>query len=544
MIKGENEWQVFGIPGGGKTTYLSEKIRKAAEKKGGERILVSSFTRAAAKELTGRDLPIPKENVGTLHSICYRLLGHPKIANAKIKDFNKEYPNSRLSEGHQDINESAVDMHLQTRGDEAFAHVQINRARMIPKEKWHNDARSMDKVWEEWKWKNDYVDFTDMIEMVRRQKLCPPGIDIGIFDEAQDFTPQQLDLIRFWATENLSYIMIAGDDDQCLYDFSGADPEVFLNPDVPLERKHILNKSYRCPRSIQDRARSWIERIQKREPKEQLPRTNGIDVAEGEVSKIPLSINTPDQTAYRLKLMLDHYPDQTIMVLASCSYMLVPLIKSLKDRGVPFANRYRRRQGSWNPLKASRGMSPTQRFLAYLKPAGPDFEGVRLWEHRQLSAWVDMCKADGLLQKGGKQKIKDLGKLSECQPEYLVATMIDCFEGDKLDEALKRAPDWLSEHVLTDFKNRLEYPLKVMENYGQDSLEDEPRLLIGTIHSVKGGEADNVLLFPDISMKAYRIASQSPSTREAIIRQFYVGMTRAKERLFICEPGTQFKVGI
>ena len=114
MIKGENEWQVFGPPGTGKTTHLSSKIKAAAEKSGGERIMVSSFPRTAAKELTGRELPIPRSNVGTLHSFCFRMLGNPTIAESKIKEFNEKNPNMQLSTGAPDVNESAVDMTFQT----------------------------------------------------------------------------------------------------------------------------------------------------------------------------------------------------------------------------------------------------------------------------------------------------------------------------------------------------------------------------------------------------------------------------------------------
>ena len=544
MINAENEWRVFGIPGGGKTTYLSGKVRGAAEKKGGERILVSSFTRTAAKELAGRDLPIPKENIGTLHAICYRMLGHPKIAETQIKRFNAEYPKFKLSEGTPDMNESAVDMAHQAVGDEDFSLMQIHRARMVPKEKWPQNAQAMHKYWEEFKWKYDLVDFTDMIDMARKQKLCPPGIDIGVFDEAQDFTPMQLDLIRFWARESMSYIMIAGDDDQALYDFVGADPDVFLQPDVPPERKHILNKSYRCPKVIQEKARQWIERIQKREPKDQLPRSNGVEEVNGEIVRLPLTIGTPDRTAYRIKLMLEQYEGQTFMVLASCSYMLFNLVKALKDRGVPFANKYRRRQGSWNPLKASKGLTAAQRVLAYLKPIGPDFEGMKLWDHRQLYQWVDACKAEGLLKRGGKQYIREISELHECDPELLVATILKSFEEDVLDGVMSRAPEWLGQRILGSKKDKYNYPLNVVHEFGVQALEDEPKLTIGTIHSVKGGEADNVILFPDISMKAANAGQRVQSTREAIIRQFYVGMTRARERLFICDAATNFKVGI
>jgi len=56
------------------------------------------------------------------------------------------------------------------------------------------------------------------------------------------------------------------------------------------------------------------------------------------------------------------------------------------------------------------------------------------------------------------------------------------------------------------------------------------------VHSVKGGEADIVYLFPDLSQEAYRTAIVDREQRDSIRRQMYVGMTRAKEGLYICEP--------
>ncbi|MFP5222634.1 MAG: hypothetical protein ACLGSA_10125 [Acidobacteriota bacterium] len=86
------ERRVYGPPGTGKTTYLSRQIERAADKFGGEKVLVASCTRTAAVGLVGRDLPVPERAVGTLHSHCYHALGRPKLADAGVKEFNEQYP--------------------------------------------------------------------------------------------------------------------------------------------------------------------------------------------------------------------------------------------------------------------------------------------------------------------------------------------------------------------------------------------------------------------------------------------------------------------
>src|SRR5579862_1388839 len=57
--EGAAEYRIFGPPGTGKTTYLSKQVKNAAERFGSDSVLVTSFTRAAAAELVGRDLPLP-----------------------------------------------------------------------------------------------------------------------------------------------------------------------------------------------------------------------------------------------------------------------------------------------------------------------------------------------------------------------------------------------------------------------------------------------------------------------------------------------------
>jgi len=60
-------------------------------------------------------------------------------------------------------------------------------------------------------------------------------------------------------------------------------------------------------------------------------------------------------------------------------------------------------------------------------------------------------------------------------------------------------------------------------------------VIVGTIHSVKGGEADVVCLFPDLSGEGDAAYQQAGAPRDSVIRQFYVGMTRARETLYICQ---------
>jgi len=66
-----------------------------------------------------------------------------------------------------------------------------------------------------------------------------------------------------------------------------------------------------------------------------------------------------------------------------------------------------------------------------------------------------------------------------------------------------------------------------------EKFNGEPRITVSTIHGAKGGEADNVVLFTDLSPAAEQ---QMNVNSDDMHRVFYVGVTRTKENLFIVEP--------
>jgi superfamily I DNA/RNA helicase len=98
-------------------------------------------------------------------------------------------------------------------------------------------------------------------------------------------------------------------------------------------------------------------------------------------------------------------------------------------------------------------------------------------------------------------------------------------------------PDIIYEMMTAAGKKRCEYSFEIIKNKGIDYYVSKPQIIIGTIHSVKGGEADRVYLFPDLSSAAQK-QWFSDAGRSAVIRTFYVGMTRTKDELILCQPAT------
>jgi len=67
----------------------------------------------------------------------------------------------------------------------------------------------------------------------------------------------------------------------------------------------------------------------------------------------------------------------------------------------------------------------------------------------------------------------------------------------------------------------------------KEKISQTPRITMSTIHGAKGGEADNVLLLPDITKSS---VDQNDREPDELHRLFYVAVTRAKQELHILEP--------
>lgn len=486
-----------------------------------------------------RNLPIPRENVGTLHALCYRDMGHYEIAEKKAQEFNEEYPQYAISTSGSNnlMDEMAVDAHFQTEGDRFFAAYNLHRSKGLALSTTIMPTNLINWVrhWERWKSKNNYIDFTDMITYTLQGKSELPGNPkVGFFDESQDFSKCQFDLIRHWA-KSMDHIVMVGDPDQTIYNFSGADPEAFLGTAIPEENKRILKQSWRLPKKVHEFSQTWIKQIKNREPKEFNPREE-----EGSVTRIQATYKTPNRA---VELAARYAQDgKTVMLLATCGYHLNAIKMQLREAGLPYHNKYRASRGDWNPLgsfhKGGKGkVSTRERILSFLNDASGMF-----WTAQDLAKWIELIKIRGVLKKGAKDRIQTViddqqGVIYGDESEFYQ----EIFEDFALQKAMQRDIPWFKENLLSAKRSVVEYPLSVFQKHGKKVLEEEPRITIGTIHSVKGGQSDCVILFPDLSLGAM---DEYQRNKDSVIRTFYVGMTRAKESLVICQPSSQMSVKI
>lgn len=512
-----DRYQVIGPPGTGKTTYLKRQVERAAASLGPAEIMVCSLTRAAAAEIKGRDLPIPADRVGTLHSFAYRALGCPTVAESKLKEWNEAHPRFRLSSSKavRSPEDDTADEQGggEEPGDELYEAAGIYRHERRDPRAWRPMVSDFHRAWTGWLEETGYLDFTGLIERAVEQVPDAPGRPLAMFvDEAQDMSRLEVALIMKWGG-GCSTLVAVGDGAQALYTWRGADPDAFGDVGEPSHRK-VLGQSWRVPSAPHAVAVRWAGRLL--DGVEYLPTKRC-----GSVDSLSIPLRYGDGVA---ELVEQHLAEGegTIMVQALCSYMLQPLIKSLREAAIPFHNPLRTSRGDWNPLGDRKGTSTKDRLLAFVTDDQ---------DAHTLGLWLPMLQAKGVLARGAKERIKD-GQIPDDAGE-----VVRLFESQDIAMAAFSGDlGWLCAHVSAEYRDRIAYPVKVAKRRGIDALSAEPRVMVGTIHSFKGGEADRVVVSPDLSPAAHaEHLDDLPSVRRA----FYVAMTRTRDRLEILAPSSR-----
>ena len=248
-----------------------------------------------------------------------------------------------------------------------------------------------------------------------------------------------------------------------------------------------LTQSVRIPRKVHDFAMKIIERVSHRIHKEWKPKT-----IEGSVN------------------MYESFEDVDMskgewMVLTRTRHMLDALEETLKTRGLYFENKFK---------------------ISYEK----DIQDAALdWEHLRKGQPLNYKQLERISKYMGpqhweKNKIKGMAKES----------MYD-FTTLKKDYGLNIDKDWY-EAFDDCSTSRKEY-IRAMRRNGE-SLKDNPRIHLSTIHSVKGGERQNVVLLTDLTHNTNKAYEKNPDDEN---RLFYVGATRTKENLHVIQPKDDYK---
>ena len=512
-------------------------------------MIVCSYTRAAAlrirEQVAADGVDIDPRNIGTIHAFCRKMIGADKPAENLIAEFSEENQHYafRCEKKNADDPYATEDRQAANANDATWQEINILRARMVPIDKWGRRCQDMYRVWCDWKTRNGLTDFTDWLEISLREFDSPPNNAAAVFcDEVQDCSLLQLRLLEAWATKTLRTIL-AGDCDQTLYEFAGSSAIDFLAvvSQLPDANRLVLKQSYRVPKVVHAVAMKYVEKITQREKVVYLPRdfTGSATTCNG-------SSKCPELIVKEVERIVDS--GKTAMVLASCSYMLSSVIKMLRERLVPFCNQYRPTDGVWNPLRRGvKQVTATDSVLAFLAPDketwGASASG---WSKRDAWAWLRNVKVKGILVAGAKQWIKTLKNDTEPLAVSELLEHVDSQAMKQLErvafyspEAVRESLAWLGSVLLPKAARTMDYPLRVAAKRGGAVLKVQPKVTVGTIHSVKGGEADVVFLMPDLSRAAIKQWHEGEEQRNSVRRMVYVGLTRAREDLVLCSAGSR-----
>jgi len=489
---------VLGPPGTGKTTYLLNKVQEEmAEGIDPRRIAYTSFTRKAASEAVTRamekfnstqdDFPYFR----TLHSLAFQQLG---LTRQQVMG-SRQYIQIGAALG---LNFSAY-MNFEEGipignkdGDQVLFLVAMARATLRSLEEQFNAYQEGEVSWwqlkrfadtvEAYKRDTGMLDFSDMLDLFVSQ--CEPlDVDVAFIDEAQDLSKQQWRLARH-AFQRAQRVYIAGDDDQAIYRWSGADVDTFLDLDG---EKHVLNQSYRLPRSVFDVCGGIVSRISRRYKKDWAPRSDA-----GRVQYLSA---------------LEHlkWDEGSYLFLTRNRYLFGDVERFLRIAGMPHTI-------------GDRSAVERDAVLA-----------IQTWERLRRGQPQSGAMVRNMYQyirsgDGGiKRGFKKLPAATD--DEFLTMDQLRADHGLLVGDVI-----WHSALSGIAAEDREFY---VAARRRGEKLTRAPRVHVSTIHGVKGGEADHVVVLPDMAARTYAGYLSSPDDEHRVA---YVACSRARQSLTLISP--------
>lgn len=498
-----------GPPGTGKTFHLTNHyLRKELEeyKTSANRIAYITYSNAAADEAKKRigslfpkfDIKKDFQYASTMHTLGTRQLNiDTNIQLLKDEKWNAFKNFSQICKD-MSFESYTSDSGIPQYKNDHMKVIEYSRAKKIS----ITDAaieldlhHSID-VWlteqidadlKSYKEQTGMIEFSDMIKQFIEKDKCPP-LDAVFLDEAQDLNPLQWDMF-FYIESKCKRSYIAGDDDQTIYTFQGADENIFIDLDGEVDPRI---ESRRVPKAVHKVALSILDNIDNRMIKSWLPRD-----AEGAVYW--------DQHMDNINFTSGNW-----MILARTNKMLNPIKEHLTSLNLRFASKFN-------------NLLPNVLLETY-----------RLWERLNQGATIGAKEAKKIYRY---LTVKDnLVKKGFSTGDSLDAVDYVDIDDLMMSHGLLVTGSWEQLNIPDESKSYM----KGLLNNG-DNLLNEPRIKVSTIHGVKGEECENVVLFTDLEKIIYDAALSKPDPEH---RLFFVGVTRTKENLYIMQSTEEYNYNI
>lgn len=563
---------VISAPGSGKTTVIINRVLYLVNTLGvnPKNIVVITFTKSAATNMKKRYLNLAKEKeeapfFGTFHGLCYKILLR-QLGEIKLIETGATYKivTSVLREYMDDVSEDKI---KEVINNISTYKTSIDKNTFKPNIS-ENIFNEIYEKYEEYKKRNSLLDFDDLqiklIEILESDNYLLNGyrrlFKYILVDEFQDCDLLQLKLLKLLNDKNQIYAV--GDEDQCIYSFRGAHPECMVNFDKDFNGKKLyLSINYRSMKNIVEASKKLIINNKQRNDKE-------IKAFKDEDGRI--LYNRPFNENEQAELIADYILRSSKMESLEDNAIIYrtneesrSIIDCFIRRGIPF--RFLDKQYNFFEhfickdliayLRLSIFNDDKEAFIRIInKPfryiSKDAIEYVRknkeksdvfeiLKSYPKLHPFI-ISKIDKL-----KKEINYLNKLSLTSAiDYIIT---DLEYGVYLKEYAEKIKNNYEEfeNVYMEFKNAatdykgiiafLSHIEEVNEEIKSNKADGKDRVILSTIHGVKGMEFNNVFII-NVVEGVIPHENSIENNIEEERRLFYVGVTRAINSLYVFAP--------
>ena len=575
---------VLAGPGSGKTSVIVERTAHMIQegKIPASSVLVVTFSRAAAVEMKERFLKftgVQRTGVtfGTFHGVFYGILKQAYGLNGgNILSEEEKYAILRelvvncAAEQSQEgdfVEDIAKEISVVKGGRISLEHYYSS---CCPDEVFRQIFQGYRKVLNE----RRKLDFDDMLlscyELLKKRKdilsAWQKKFHYILVDEFQDINHLQYDIVKMLAAPE-NNLFVVGDDDQSIYHFRGARPEIMLNfpEDFKNAETVILNINYRCSGNILDTAMKVINYNENRYAKK-LSTPN----EPGEPVQIKEFRNPRDEYMAVAGLLRNRMEEgeniEDTALLFRTNQETEGLVAALMEYGVPFTmkeklpNLFRhwicRNMIAY--LKMAEGdrsrstfleiMNRPNRYISReaLNSSQINFNELReyykdkdwmcdrittLETHLRILGTLSPFAAINFIRKGMgfEEYLREYAQYRKIKPEELLETL------DRIHESAK------GMKTLAKWQAYIEEYTKRLNEQARKQQDKKEGVTISTLHAVKGLEYDIVyILNVNEGSIPYRKAVLAEAVEEER-RLFYVGMTRAKKKLVLAYVKRQYE---